>query len=69
MTSQEQLNQINTAIAAIEGGAQEYSIGNRRLRRPDLSVLYQERRRLQDQALQESSTVPPGVFVAAFDRR
>ena len=69
VTYQEQLVQINTAITAIEEGAQEYSIGNRRLRRPDLSILYQERRKLQEMALQESSSVPPGVFVAAFDRR
>lgn len=68
MTTQEQLNQINAAIAAIESGAQEYRIGNRQLRRPDLSVLYQERRRLEQQ-LNNESDVPPNIFVAAFDRR
>lgn len=69
VTAQEQLEQINAAISAIENGAQEYSIGSRRLRRPDLSILYQERRRLQDQLAAENSSAPPGVFVAVFDRR
>jgi hypothetical protein len=69
MTFQEQLNQINQAITAIETGAQEYWIGSRRLRRPDLSVLYSERRLLQQQAVEETSEGIGGVFVAAFDRR
>ncbi|MGE5631719.1 MAG: hypothetical protein ACM3TR_11555 [Caulobacteraceae bacterium] len=68
MTTLEQLDQINAAIASIEGGAQEYRIGNRQLRRPDLSILYQERRNLQQQ-LGNESDVPPNVYVAAFDRR
>lgn len=66
MTTQEQLVQINKAIGAIEDGAQEYSIGSRRLRRPDLSLLYKERRLLQQQLAEESGS---GVFVATFDRR
>lgn len=66
LTTQEQLTQINTAISAIESGAQEYTIGSRRLRRPDLSVLYQERRQLQQQLIQEYAG---DTFVAAFDRR
>ncbi len=66
MTTQEQLTQINTAIAAIESGAQEYSIGSRKLRRPDISVLYQERRQLQQRLTQEYAG---DTFVAVFDRR
>lgn len=66
MTLQEQLEQINKAIAAIEGGAQEYRIGSRQLRRPDLSVLYKERRLLQQQIVEDSGG---NVFVATFDRR
>lgn len=66
LTTQEQLDQINKAIAAIENGAQEYSIGSRRLRRADLSVLYRERRILQQQLYQENGG---GVTVAVFDRR
>lgn len=66
MTMQEQLNQINAAITAIESGAQEYSIGSRRLRRPDLTVLYQERRQLLQQLREEAGG---NVTVAVFDRR
>ncbi len=69
MTAQEQLQQLNNAISTIENGAQEYQIGSRKLRRPDLSVLYQERRRLQQMADQEAANAPQGVFVAVFDRR
>jgi len=66
MTTEEQLIQLNAAISAIETGAQEYWIGSRRLRRPDLSVLYQERIRLQQQLIQQSAG---DTFVAVFDRR
>ena len=66
MTTQEQLDQINKAITAIENGAQEYSIGSRRLRRPDLSMLYQERRQLMRQNIEENGG---SVTVAVFDRR
>ena len=66
MTIQEQLDQINAAISAIENGAQEYSIGSRRLRRPDLTVLYQERRQLLLQLREETGG---SVTVAVFDRR
>lgn len=69
VTIGEQLNQINNAIAAIENGAQEYRIGSRQLRRPDLSVLYTERKRLQQQFDQEENSIIPGVYVAQFDRR
>lgn len=68
MTTQEQLNQINAAIAAIETGAQEYRIGSRLIKRPDISMLYQERRRLNAQ-LNEESSIPYDIVVAAFDRR
>lgn len=42
-----QLVSVNLAIAAIEGGAQSYSIAGRSLSRGDLSTLYAERRRLE----------------------
>lgn len=35
-----QLEGVRTAIAAIEGGAQEYQINNRRLVKADLATLY-----------------------------
>lgn len=66
VTIQEQLDQINKAISAIENGAQEYSIGSRRLRRPDLATLYQERRILQRQLYEENGG---NISVAVFDRR
>lgn len=66
MTLQEQLDQINQAIANIESGAQEYRIGSRLLRRGDLATLYAERRRLaQEQAAYESSG---GFYAASFYR-
>lgn len=66
MTIQEQLNQINAAITAILGGAQEYSIGSRRLRRPDLNILFEERRRLEAALADENGNT---TTVAYFDRR
>lgn len=35
-----QLESVQNAIAAIEGGAQEYTINNRRLVKADLNTLY-----------------------------
>jgi hypothetical protein len=66
VTTQEQIDQINAAISAIEQGAQEYTIGGRRLRRADLSILYQERRMLQRQLNEENGY---STTVAVFDRR
>jgi hypothetical protein len=67
MTIQEQLDQINAAISAILSGAQEYSIGSRRLRRADLQILFAERRRLET-ALAEQNGY--NTTVAQFsDRR
>lgn len=54
MTPEERLTQLNTellqvrtAISAILGGAQEYRIGSKSVRRPDLGLLYAERTRLE----------------------
>lgn len=66
MTLQEQLDQINQAIAKIESGAQEYRIGSRQLRRGDLATLYRERRQLQTQIAFEESN--GGMYAAAFYR-
>ena len=67
----EQLQQVNNAIAAIEIGGQEYQIGTRRLKRADLSLLYQRQKELQQQLDVEQTD---GMFlantsVAIFDRR
>lgn len=66
MTTQEQLNQINAAIAAIEAGEQSYSVDGLSVRRPDLSTLYKERRTLQQLLNEEDSG---SVCVAQFDGR
>jgi conjugal transfer/entry exclusion protein len=64
----EQLQQVEKAIQAIQNGAQEYRIGSRMLRRPDLNLLYSERDRLEAEiaALEQGN----GIFrVAVFDGR
>jgi hypothetical protein len=63
----DQLEEVNKAISAIMN-AQEYSIGSRRLRRPDLGLLYQERKRLEAEisALESGG----GIFkVVVFEGR
>ncbi len=66
MTTQEQLDQVNAAISAILGGAQEYRIGTRNLRRADLSVLFQERTKLEAALASQNGY---STTVAVFDRR
>ena len=70
-TTAEQLQQVNNAIAAIEIGGQEYQIGNRKLRRADLSLLYARQKELQAQLSYESSSssLLNSAYVAEFDRR
>lgn len=64
----EQLEQLNKAILAIQNGAQEYSIGTRRLKRADLGLLYKERDRLEREI--EVLENGGGIFkVAVFDGR
>ena len=50
LTTQQQLESIQSAITKIEGGAQEYEIdtplGRRRMISADIRWLYQERKRL-----------------------
>ena len=65
MPLEEQIQQINAAISAIEGGAQEYQIGSRKIRKPDLIVLYNERRMLQAQLAAEGGS----MYVARFAGR
>lgn len=71
LTTQEQLQQINNAITAIEIGGQEYQIGNRRLKRADLLLLYQRQKELMQQVATEKSdeTLLGNAFIAKFDRR
>ncbi len=67
MRAEEQLEQLNEAINAIENGAQEYQIGSRRIVKASLSTLYSERIRLSNQLENERNN--GGVYVARFDRR
>lgn len=71
MSLSEQLQQVNDAIAAIEIGGQEYQIGTRRLKRADLSLLYQRQKELQQQITSEQSNglLLSNTSVAIFDRR
>lgn len=66
MTIQEQLDQVNLAISAIENGAQEVQIGSRRIKRADYNALCAERRRLKADLAEETTG---NTFVATFDRR
>lgn len=66
MDTSNKLNQIDSAITAIETGAQEYQIGSRKITKADLSTLYKERQRLEQKYAMENNS---GVFVATFDRR
>lgn len=64
----EQLVEVRKAISAILGGAQEYRIGSRSIKRPDLGRLYEERTRLE----KEISAIEGGggIFrVAYFEGR
>jgi len=63
VTNQERLVQIEAAITAIETGAQEYRIGNRTVRRADLKVLYEERRRIRNDIENDEGY---GTTVASF---
>lgn len=66
MSTATELAEINAAITAITGGAQEYQIGSRRVRRAELATLLRERVRLQNQLAEEQGY---NVAVAYFDRR
>lgn len=71
MTLEEQLQQINEAITAIEVGGQEYQIGSKRLKRADLSLLYKRQKELQAQIGYENGNASTlaNTYVGVFDRR
>lgn len=48
-TIKQQMRRVQMAIARIEDGAQEYTIGNRRLTRADLKTLYDRENALQNE--------------------
>lgn len=63
---EQQYNDVSAAISAIESGAQEYQVGDQRLKRADLAVLYKERDRLRKELLTQNNGY---ISVATFDRR
>lgn len=50
LTYEEQLSEVQTAITAILGGAQSYSIADRTVTKANISWLFRERRRLMQLA-------------------
>lgn len=56
-TTQEQLDAVQTAIAKVEAGAQEYYIDDRRVRYPELSVLYKREEALLSRLARENNPV------------
>ena len=65
MNNIEQRQQIRKAIDQITtGGAQEYQLGSKRIRRPDLSSLLEESRRIDMENLEGGRST-----VAVFDKR
>lgn len=61
MTIQDDINNINAAITAVQNGAQEYQIGSRRVRKPDLNLLYSERARLELKLASETGSTTQAV--------
>ena len=60
-----QLERVQAAIAAIETGAQEYKIANRRLTRADLATLYARETSLKSQIARETGG---DLYFAELDR-
>lgn len=67
MTYQQQLDEINVAITAILSGAQEYSVGSRKVRKSEIQFLFGERSRLEPLAAQESAAAQ-GMTTRAYAR-
>jgi len=65
-TYAEQLEEVQTAIATIESGAQSYSVSGRALSRADLGTLYAREKYLRKMAQREENggiTVRYGVHL------
>lgn len=67
-TTLEQLESVQTAIAAIEGGSQSYQLGDKRLTRADLGMLYAREDRLLSRYRLEKGAGGP-VIVTGIPRR
>lgn len=70
MSIDEQITEVNAAISAILNGAQEYKIGSRSVRRPELSMLYRIKNDLDARKAQENSGgLLDDCYVGIFDGR
>jgi hypothetical protein len=70
MTLQEQLDEVNRAIASVLWGGQSYSIGSRSMTRADLSLLKSMRDDLEAQVATGANTgLMDNTFVAVFEGR
>ncbi|MDD3251774.1 MAG: peptidylprolyl isomerase [Lachnospiraceae bacterium] len=70
MTSEEMLEQVNTAIYTICVGGQSYKIGSRQLTRANLSELYSIKSDLEAAIAQSTSgCLIDNTYVAIFDGR
>jgi len=62
-TLETQLERVQSAIAAIETGAQEYQIDNRRLTKADLATLYKREAALKS-AIRTANAFPKTAICA-----
>lgn len=70
ITTQDMLQQVNSAIMAIAVGGQSYKIGSRSLTRADLKQLYAIKNDLTAQLASENSGgLLDDCYVAIFDGR
>lgn len=56
-TLENQLERVQAAIAAIEEGAQEYQIDNRRVTRGDLATLYKREAALKREIVRQKGSI------------
>lgn len=68
-TLEEQLEDVNKAIAAIMAGGQSYRLGTRSITRADLKMLIDLRRDLEAQAVNQSANLLDNTFLAIFEGR
>lgn len=68
-TLEEQLEDVNKAIAAIMAGGQSYRLGTRSITRADLKMLIDLRRDLEAQAVNQSANLLDNTFLAVFEGR
>lgn len=63
---EQRLAELDTAISAVENGAQSYSIGSITVTRATLSTMYRQRTETENELRRCSGG---GVYIATFDGR